>query len=82
MLTEDDEVAGAVVSLNDWKVPVKRVAEVIAAFSTDTRQYSDALAVVPKLVVRYRIDNVVERYVDIFQATLNARVSAGLVQTS
>jgi len=28
--------------------------------------------------VRYRIDNVVERYVDIFQATLTARVSAGL----
>jgi glycosyltransferase involved in cell wall biosynthesis len=82
MLTKGDEVAGAVVSLDDWEVPVKRVAEVIAAFATDTRQYSDALAVVPKLVVRYRIDNVVERYVDIFQATLTARVSAGLVETN
>ncbi len=82
MLTEGDEVAGAVLSLDDWEVPVKRVAEVIAEFSTDTRQYSDALAVVPRLVVRYRIDNVVERYVDIFQATLAARLSAGLLQTN
>ena len=82
MLTKGDEVAGAVVSLDDWEVPVKRVAKIIAAFSTNPRQYSDALAVVPKLVVRYRIDNVVEQYVDIFQATLTARESAGIVQTN
>jgi glycosyltransferase involved in cell wall biosynthesis len=70
MLTEGVEVAGAVVSLNDWQVPVGQVAKIVATFSTDTHQYSDALAVVPKLADRYRIDNVVEQYIKIFQDTL------------
>jgi glycosyltransferase involved in cell wall biosynthesis/SAM-dependent methyltransferase/uncharacterized coiled-coil protein SlyX len=81
MLTEEDEVAGAVVSLNDWQVPIAQVAEIIAAYSTDIRKYSDAIAVVPKLATRYRIDNVVERYVEIFRSTLVSRAMPKRIDT-
>ena len=73
MLTDGKKVAGAVVSLSEWQVPVAQVAEIIAAYSADVHKYADALAVVPALKNRYRLDNVVEKYLEIFRNTLDSR---------
>jgi len=73
MLTEGNKIAGAVVSLNDWKIPVEQVAEIISIFVTDKNQYLEASKIVSTLVGRYHIDNVVKKYVEIFMNTLNMR---------
>jgi glycosyltransferase involved in cell wall biosynthesis len=67
MLTEGNDIAGAVVSLTDWQVSIDEASEIIAAFSTDTHRYEEALLLVPKLSERYRIDNVVKQYVELFK---------------
>ena len=73
MLTEGKKIAGAVVSLNDWKVPVEQVAKIISDFVTDKNQYLEASKIVSTLVDRYRIDNVVKKYAAIFMNALNIK---------
>jgi glycosyltransferase involved in cell wall biosynthesis/uncharacterized coiled-coil protein SlyX len=71
MLTVGQEVAGAVVELADWKVPVDTVAQVIAAFAADAQKYVDACELVDDVASRYKIDVVTEKYVELFNASRN-----------
>jgi glycosyltransferase involved in cell wall biosynthesis len=66
MLTASDKIAGEVIELEDWVVPVDRVARVIADFATDKNKYLDAQALVQDLANRYRIDVVASQYVQLF----------------
>lgn len=72
MLTINDYVAGEVIGLEDWEVPVKEVARVIASFATDKKQYHDALALVKDVSSRYRIDAVAAQYIRLFQRDIKA----------
>ena len=67
MLTSADKVAGEVVELDNWEVPIEQVAQVIAAFATDSRKYKDVLALVDEVAHRYRIDVVAQQYVHLFE---------------
>jgi glycosyltransferase involved in cell wall biosynthesis len=69
MLTEGEDVAGAVVELDNWEVRIDAVAQVIAAFASDQQKYFDACALVKKLANRYRIDMVTARYMELFNAS-------------
>jgi glycosyltransferase involved in cell wall biosynthesis len=72
MLTIDDNIAGEVIVLEDWEVPVRKAAQVIASFVADKKQYSDALALVEDVSSRYRIDAVAGQYVRLFERDIKA----------
>ncbi|MDY0390582.1 MAG: glycosyltransferase [Desulfobulbus oligotrophicus] len=73
MLTKEDKIAGAVVTLSNWEIPVQQVATIISEYASDPEKYSAASAMVPKLASRYRIDNVVHQYVKLFQDSVAAQ---------
>jgi glycosyltransferase involved in cell wall biosynthesis len=76
MLSSPEGVAGGVIELEDWQIPVKSAAQVIAAFATDQAMYRAAKALVPQIANRYRIEAVASLYVDLFKKSL-ARPSSG-----
>jgi glycosyltransferase involved in cell wall biosynthesis/SAM-dependent methyltransferase len=67
MLSSPEGMAGGVIELNDWQVPVEEVAQMIAAFATDYSMYLAAKARVPQIASRYRIEAVASLYVDVFR---------------
>ncbi|MDM0090033.1 MULTISPECIES: glycosyltransferase [unclassified Variovorax] len=66
MLTDGEQLAGALVRLEDWKIPVQEAARVIAAFADDAGRYQAATGVVSRLISRYRIESVAQRYIEVF----------------
>ncbi len=68
MLSVGDDIAGAVIELEDWEVPIEKAARVIAGFADGGTAYRDAVALVEKAARRFRIDEVVSRYVELFMA--------------
>jgi glycosyltransferase involved in cell wall biosynthesis len=66
MLTTSRGVAGALVSLQDWEIPVEESARLVAAFASDRARYQRAAALVDEAARRYRIDTVAEQYVTLF----------------
>ena len=71
MLTAGDDVAGEVIELEDWEVPIERTAQVVAAFATDKKKYANALALVQDVAKRYRIDVVASQYIRLFESSRN-----------
>ncbi len=69
MLTVNNEVVGAVFSLEDWEVPIDLAAQLIAEFAMDQASYQRALALVSTAANRYRIDVVAADYVRLFCST-------------
>ncbi|MFJ7315182.1 glycoside hydrolase family 99-like domain-containing protein [Pseudomonas sp. NPDC098747] len=72
MLTIDEKIAGDVIVLEDWEVPVEQAAKVIAGFATDNERYSSALGLVKEVSSRYRIDAVAAQYVRLFERDIKA----------
>jgi hypothetical protein len=68
MLTVGNDLAGSVIALDNWEIPVTVAAQVIAEFTTDRQKYLNASALVESAASRYRIDTVVSQYVKIFEA--------------
>jgi glycosyltransferase involved in cell wall biosynthesis len=71
MLTTSDDVAGEVIELEEWEVPIERVAQVVASFATDRQKYVNALALVQDVANRYHIDVVASQYVRLFESKLS-----------
>lgn len=72
MLTTENDMAGEVIGLEDWEVPIERAAQVIASFATDNQKYANALALVQDVANRYRIDAVAKQYVSLFKNNLDS----------
>ena len=71
MLTTSDDVAGEVIELEDWEVPVERTAQIVAAFATDKQKYANAVSLVQSVANRYRIDVVASQYIRLFTSSCN-----------
>jgi len=69
MLTTSDGVAGEVIGLENWEVPIESAAKVVATFATDKQKYLKALALVPNAANRFRIDVVASQYVRLFESS-------------
>jgi glycosyltransferase involved in cell wall biosynthesis/uncharacterized protein (DUF3084 family) len=67
MLSIKDDIAGAVIGLKEWEVPIQEAGAVIAAFATDTVRYNEVSELVPAVANRYKIDVVAKQYIEIFQ---------------
>jgi glycosyltransferase involved in cell wall biosynthesis len=68
MLTVGNDVAGSVIELDNWEIPVERAAHDIAAFASDQQKYLNASALALAAANRYRIDVVVSQYLELFEA--------------
>ena len=71
MLSTSDDIAGEVIALEDWEIPIENAAQVVAAFATDKQKYANALAVVQEAANRYHIDVVASQYIKLFQDGCN-----------
>lgn len=67
MLTSGDQVAGDLIKLIDWEVPIDAAAEVVADFARNPVKYRQSVELVQDVVGRYRIDVVAMAYVDLFK---------------
>ena len=67
MLTAPEGLAGQVIELEDWQVPVDAAAQAIAAFAVYKQLYATAKTLVPQIASRYRIESVASLYVDLFR---------------
>ncbi len=70
MLTTEGELAGELIELDNWEIPIERSAQVVADFATDRKKYAKSLSLVQGLAKRYRIDVVASQYVRLFQADM------------
>ena len=68
MLTTAGGVAGEVIELEDWEVPIESAAQTVAAFATDKPRYLSAFALVGGAANRFRIDVVAAQYVRLFES--------------
>jgi len=75
MLTKDDEVAGALIGLENWKVPIEEAGRVIATFAVDAGLYQAARSIVPSVAERFSIAAVASRYVDLFDQCRTERTN-------
>jgi glycosyltransferase involved in cell wall biosynthesis len=71
MLTAGGDIAGAVIGLEDWQVPIEKAAQVVAAFATDKQKYVSALVLVQDVASRYHIDAVASQYIRLFGSGCN-----------
>lgn len=77
MLSIEGAIAGAVIELEDWEVPVRHAGKVIAAFASEDDVYRGALKLVPTVAGRYKIDAVAKQYIDIFRRDIEISQSQG-----
>jgi glycosyltransferase involved in cell wall biosynthesis len=71
MLTAGNQVAGTIIQLDDWTIPIDAVAQEIANFASNPERYRHALLAVPTVSKRYRIEEVVAEYVEVYQESMN-----------
>lgn len=68
MLSEGEEVAGALIPLREWQ-PVTEVAvKELLKFAMDETHYNHACRLAQEISLRYRIDHVASQYLDVMVA--------------
>lgn len=73
MLGVGDALAGGVIPVDDWVLDLERATDLVCAFANDPELYRQALALVPGLADRFRIENVVDQYLNVFDAAVELR---------
>ena len=72
-VSDNESVAGDVIVLENWVVPIETAAQIVAEFSVNKKKYAAALALVPAVVHRYRIDVVASQYISLFETIRNEK---------
>lgn len=70
ILTEQQDVAGAVLPLDDWQVPIEPVVEALLRFVSDSDTYQRAQQIAVAKARRFRIDEVMAQYLTVFEQDL------------
>lgn len=70
MLTTTQGMAGDVIELQNWEVPVAQVAHLIASYASNMDALISFEGAVLEAANRYKIDAVVEQYVSIFDSDI------------
>jgi len=70
MLTVEGEVAGAIFNLDNWRIPISNVAQIVAEFSMNRQLYKKAQEYTQKAANRFNIKNIVEAYEKAYQRVL------------
>lgn len=75
MLTSESGIAGAVVELEDWEVPVGDIAHIIAEFAVNESLYQSAKQLAASVATRYKIEAVALQYLDIFDRDIHRQAA-------
>jgi glycosyltransferase involved in cell wall biosynthesis len=70
------QVAGAVFSLDDWKIPVEEVAGLVSDFAVNASAVSWASRLAWKKSVEFEIDGIADRYAALFAGDSGSREEA------
>lgn len=62
MLTTRHGIAGALITLQDWKVPIAEWASIISGFATDPARYHAARMLTKEAAERFHLANVLSDY--------------------
>jgi len=77
MLTTDSGIAGEVIELEDWEIPVIKAAEAIVSLACSPAVYQAAKERARDAAKRYRIDLVVKQYLKLFDRDIKRGVTLG-----
>lgn len=80
MLASADGMAGEVIPLEDWEVPIEQAAASIAAFASDQNKYAQTLALVAPVASRYQIDVVAKQYIELFERDVKQSLTLESIQ--
>jgi len=67
ILTSAGQVAGEVLPLDDWQVPIETVAQSLVAYVDKGERYQEAASLAQKIASQYRIDVVIQDYIKLFR---------------
>jgi glycosyltransferase involved in cell wall biosynthesis len=70
MLTTELGIAGEVIDLEDWRVPINQVAAVIAKYAMNPDSLKAFQDMVPAAASRYRIDSLIDQYERVFEKSV------------
>ena len=71
MIETDSGPAGSVFSLDNWRIPIKRVAELIAEYATNSDLYSEHLKRVPEAAKKFDPNLMLHNYEKVYDEVLN-----------
>ena len=72
MLTTQEGMAGAVFELDDWKIPVIKVAQIVAEFAPNPDIYQQARALAERAAQPFCMDNIIADYEKAYQQVLSS----------
>jgi glycosyltransferase involved in cell wall biosynthesis len=67
MLETDSGLAGSVFPLDNWRIQIKRIAELIAEYATNRDLYSEHLRRVPKAAKKFDLEKMLHSYEMVYQ---------------
>ena len=67
MLSTEEGMAGAIFSLDNWKIPIKEVTQIVVDFATNQEIYDKARSLTQKAASRFHISNIVTDYEKIYK---------------
>lgn len=70
MIETESGPAGSVFTLDNWKLPVKRMAELIAEYATNRNLYSEHLRRVPEAIKKFDPEKMLHSYELVYQEVL------------
>ena len=68
-------MAGEVLPLDDWQVPIEAVSKALVAYVDKGERYQEAARLAQKIANHYRIDVVIEDYIKLFKEDVLASLA-------
>ena len=75
ILTSAGQVAGEVLPLADWSIPIETVANALVAYVDKGERYQEAVCLAQKIAHQFRIDVVIQDYIELFQEDVHASLA-------
>jgi glycosyltransferase involved in cell wall biosynthesis len=75
ILTSAGQVAGEVLPLHDWSIPIETVANALVAYVAKGERYQEAVRLARKIAHQFRIDVVIQDYIKLFQEDVLASLA-------
>ena len=75
ILTSSGKAAGEVLQLDDWVVPIDAVTKALLTFVDKGERYQQATRLAQQIATQFRIDVVIEQYIDLFKEDTRASLA-------
>jgi len=75
ILTSAGQVAGEILPLDDWQIPIEAVTQALVAYVDKGERYQAAVRSAQKISHQFRIDVVIEDYIKLFKEDVHASLA-------